>query len=65
MKNYALLGRKLSHSYSKIIHEYLFQKFSWDASYSFWEMEENLVSQALKISKEKKLSGFNIHKICE
>lgn len=60
MKNYALLGRKLSHSYSKIIHEYLFQKFSWDASYSFWEMEENLVSQALKISKEKKLSGFNI-----
>lgn len=60
MKNYALLGKKLSHSYSKLIHEYIFQKFSWNASYTFWELEETDIAKALEIAKEKKLDGFNI-----
>ncbi|MDK4521847.1 shikimate dehydrogenase [Fusobacterium necrophorum] len=60
MKRYALLGKKLSHSYSKLVHEYIFQKFSWDASYSFWELEEKDIEKAIPLAKEKKLDGFNI-----
>lgn len=60
MKKYALLGKKLSHSYSKLIHEYIFQKFSWNASYSFWELEEKESERAILMAREKKLDGFNI-----
>lgn len=60
MKHYALLGEKLSHSYSKVIHEYLFQKLKINADYTLWELDPKNISKALSIAKEKNLSGFNI-----
>lgn len=60
MKKYALLGEKLGHSYSPLIHEYLFQKFQLEASYELWELESEKIEDALLLAKEKGLSGFNI-----
>lgn len=60
MKYYALLGEKLSHSYSKIIHEYLFQKYNLEAEYSLWEVSPDQFSNIFTMAREKKLSGFNI-----
>lgn len=60
MKHYALLGEKLSHSYSKLIHEYLFRSLNIEAEYSLWELEEENLPKAIELAREKKLSGFNI-----
>lgn len=60
MKHYALLGEKLSHSYSKLIHEYLFQKLKINADYTLWELDPKNIAEALHIAKEKNLAGFNI-----
>ena len=40
MNRYGLLGRKLGHSLSKIIHEYIFEKSNIDATYDLIELEE-------------------------
>ena len=41
MNRYGLLGRKLGHSLSKIIHEYIFEKSNIDATYDLIELEED------------------------
>lgn len=38
MKRYGLIGKKLSYSFSKIIHEYLFQLYDIQASYELIEI---------------------------
>lgn len=40
MKKYCLVGKKLGYSYSKIIHEYLINKFNIDASYDLIEVDK-------------------------
>ena len=40
MNKYGLLGHKLGHSKSKVIHEYFFDANNIDASYDLIEIEE-------------------------
>lgn len=40
MKKYGLIGKNLSYSYSKIIHEYLYSKFNIDATYELISVAE-------------------------
>jgi shikimate dehydrogenase len=40
MKKYGLLGKKLTYSYSKIIHDFLIRRFKLAASYDLLEVDE-------------------------
>ncbi len=57
MNKYALIGKKLSHSYSAIIHNYIFKKLGIDASYNLIETDN--LDEFIKYAKAN-LSGFNI-----
>ena len=57
---YALIGRKLGHSYSPEIHNKIFEKLKLDEKYSLLEVEkEDLYQVAEKLRKEN-LLGINV-----
>ena len=60
MNRYALLGHKLSHSQSKIIHEYFFEKNGIDAEYELLEIEENEILDKLSLLRNGYYNGFNV-----
>ena len=60
MNRYGLLGRKLSHSSSKIIHEYFFNKNGIEASYDLIEIEENELKEKIDLLRIGYYSGFNV-----
>ncbi len=60
MKHYGLLGEHLSHSYSKMIHQYLFKEFNLDADYSLIECQEQDLKYWIKKIRTKEFSGFNV-----
>lgn len=57
---FALLGEKLSHSYSKIIHEKIYNKIGIDASYSLYELSIEDLPIALDELKKGIYNGFNV-----
>ncbi len=60
MKHYGLLGEHLSHSYSKIIHEYIFNNLNIDADYSLIECDINQLGYYIDELKKGKYAGFNV-----
>lgn len=61
MKNkYALIGDKLGHSYSPIIHNIIFEMFRIDDEYSLLEVTRDNLIEVVKKLKNKELSGINI-----
>lgn len=58
MSKYGLVGKKLGHSLSPMIHNYIFKKMNIDAEYALYEIEDG--EEILKIMKEKGVEGFNI-----
>lgn len=60
MNRYGLLGRKLSHSSSKIIHEYFFNKNGIEASYDLIEIEENELKEKIDLLRTGYYSGLNV-----
>lgn len=60
MKEYGLLGAKLGHSYSKIIHSQIFKMFNIDAKYSLIECKESDLELYLELLKQGKYQGFNV-----
>ena len=60
MNRYGLLGYKLSHSQSKIIHEYFFETNGIDASYDLIEIEENEIKEKLDLIRSGYYQGFNV-----
>ena len=60
MKRYALLGQKLGHSYSSVIHNYSFKQISIDAVYEHIEIESEKFNRKLDNLKEGEFSGFNV-----
>ena len=61
MKNkFALIGRKLGHSYSPTIHEKVFQKLGVKGEYSLIELEPNELHQVVDKLKNEELKGINI-----
>lgn len=60
MNKYGLLGHKLGHSKSKVIHEYFFDANNIDASYDLIEIEEYEILETLNLLKSNVYKGFNV-----
>lgn len=58
MNKYGLVGEKLGHSLSPVIHNYLFEALGIEAEYSLYEMkkEDDILENMLKLG----VKGFNI-----
>lgn len=60
MKRYALLGEKLSHSYSPIIHKEILKDFGIEASYELLELNQNELPKAIEKLRNHEHDGFNV-----
>lgn len=60
MNKYGLLGEKLSHSYSKIIHEYFFECNNINASYDLIEVKESKLKEMIDKIRNKEYLGYNV-----
>ena len=60
MNRYGLLGLKLGHSQSKIIHEYFFKENNIDATYDLIEIEINQIEEKLNLIRTGYYKGFNV-----
>ena len=60
MNRYGLLGRKLSHSVSPTIHNYLFNKNDIEASYELIEIEEEKIPLYVEKVRNGIYSGLNV-----
>ena len=60
MNRYGLLGRKLGHSQSKIIHEYFFNIHNVSATYDLIEIEEEEIKTKIDLIKKGYYQGFNV-----
>ncbi len=60
MKKFGLLGEKLGHSYSKIIHEYVFKQKQMDHTYELIEVEKEQLKDTIELLKNDTFSGYNV-----
>ncbi|MBQ3252950.1 MAG: shikimate dehydrogenase [Acholeplasmatales bacterium] len=60
MKRYALLGAKLSHSFSPLIHNEIFKDMNIDASYHLIECESFELNEIISKLKSGEYSGYNV-----
>ena len=60
MNRYGLLGHKLGHSQSKVIHEFFFKTNSIDATYDLIEIEENEIENKIQLVKTGYYQGLNV-----
>lgn len=60
MQRYALLGEKLSHSYSPIIHKKIFEAYNLDADYTLLECNKEELEGIINSLREGKYHGFNV-----
>ena len=59
-KNYAIIGNPIAHSLSPILHNYWFEKYEIEASYSLLGVEENNLDDVIKKIRNKELDGINV-----
>lgn len=60
MKNYGLIGEKLGHSLSPIIHQYIFERYGIKGYYSLYEVEKNNAENIIEGMKIFGIEGVNI-----
>ena len=60
MKKFGLLGEKLSHSWSPLIHNIIYEKYNIDASYDLLECNEEDLGKYIKLLKDGYYSGLNV-----
>lgn len=60
MKRFGLLGQKLGHSLSPIIHNAIFKQIQLDAAYELIECEEAALPHYLNDLKKGNYAGFNV-----
>ena len=59
-KKFGIIGNPIKHSLSPTLHNYWFEKYDIDASYSILEIQETQLPDVIKRIKEKELSGITI-----
>lgn len=59
-KLYGLLGEKLTHSYSPIIHNIIFKNIDTKAHYHLFEIERNNIKNVIAGLKTLNISGVNV-----
>jgi shikimate dehydrogenase len=60
MKKYALIGEKLSHSHSPLLHSEIFKDLNIDATYELLEVKEDELSKVIDNLKKGIYSGYNV-----
>ena len=59
-KKFGIIGSPIKHSLSPLLHNYWFEKYNIDATYSIIEAEEKDLPNVIKKIKDKSLSGINV-----
>lgn len=60
MMRFALLGEKLSHSYSPLIHNEIFKDLNIDATYELKECKKEELADIINSLRSNTYSGFNV-----
>lgn len=60
MKIFGLIGEKLSHSFSPLIHQYIYQRLGIDAAYHLFEVQPHLLPAAIEGLRALNISGVNV-----
>ncbi len=59
-KSFGIIGNPIKHSLSPVLHNYWFEKYGIDATYSIIETKEQNLSDVIKKIKNKNLDGINV-----
>tara|TARA_B110000444_G_scaffold88855_1_gene83987 strand:+ start:136 stop:957 length:822 start_codon:yes stop_codon:yes gene_type:complete len=59
-KNFGIIGNPIQHSLSPVLHNYWFEKYNINASYSIIEVEEKDLGEVVKKIKDLSLNGINV-----
>ena len=59
-KKFGIIGSPIKHSLSPVLHNYWFDKYKIDASYSIIDVKENELAEIIKKVKKKDIFGLNI-----
>ena len=60
MRKFGLLGKKLSHSLSPLLHEVFFEEFGVKAEYKLYEVTETEIDNFKSYMLENSIEGVNI-----
>ena len=60
IKKFGIIGKPIKHSLSPVLHNYWFEKYEINASYSIIDVVENDLKGIVNKIKDKTLSGLNI-----
>ena len=59
-KSFGIIGNPVSHSLSPVLHNYWFNKYNIEATYSLFNIQEQEIETIVKKIKDKELSGVNV-----
>ncbi len=59
-KKFGIIGKPIKHSLSPVLHNYWFEKYSIDASYSTIETDENNLNNIINRIRDRELTGVNV-----
>ena len=59
-KKFAIIGNPIEHSLSPTLHNYWYEKYNIDASYSMLNINEKEIGNVIEKIRTKELSGINI-----
>lgn len=57
---YGLIGEKLSHSFSPILHDIIFKKCNLEGKYGLYEVEKLKLKDTIEKLRQSKIRGFNV-----
>ena len=60
IKKFGIIGKPIKHSLSPVLHNYWFEKYEINASYSIIDVNEDNLKDVVSKIKDKTLSGLNI-----
>ena len=60
IKKFGIIGKPIKHSLSPVLHNYWFEKYEINASYSIIDVNEDNLKDVVSKIKDKVLSGLNI-----
>ncbi len=59
-KKFGIIGNPVKHSLSPVLHNYWFNKYEIDATYSILDTQENDLVKIIDNLKQKKINGVNV-----
>ncbi len=59
-KKFGIIGNPVKHSLSPVLHNYWFNKYEIDATYSILDTQENDLAKIIDNLKQRKINGVNV-----